>query len=155
MNLLKTVRAVALFEAAKGLLVLLTGFGALSFFRHDTQHLAEQLISHLHLNPARHFPRVFLDAAADLANAHLWMLATVAATYSAVRFTEAYGLWFGRRWAEWFAAISGGIYIPLEVYELLHRPTWLACGALAANVAIVGLMIFALRRTEARRETST
>ncbi|MCA1678755.1 MAG: DUF2127 domain-containing protein, partial [Actinobacteria bacterium] len=22
-----------------------------------------------------------------------------------------YGLWRGRRWAEWFAAVSGGIYI--------------------------------------------
>ncbi|MCZ7627423.1 MAG: DUF2127 domain-containing protein [Candidatus Methylomirabilis sp.] len=44
----------------------------------------------------------------------------MAAGYASVRFVEAYGLWLERRWAEWFAAVSGGIYIPFEIYELLY-----------------------------------
>jgi uncharacterized membrane protein (DUF2068 family) len=148
MSLPNTVRAVALFEAAKGTLVLLTGFGALSLIHHDAQRIAEQLVGHLHLNPAKHYPRIFIDTAANLTDVRLWRLATLAATYGLIRFVEAYGLWVGRRWAEWFAAVSGGIYIPFEIYELLQRVTWLAIGALVANVLIVVLMIHALLRVQ-------
>jgi len=146
MRLLSTVRAVALFEAAKGALVALAGFGALSLVHHDAQRLAEQLVGHLHLNPAKHYPRIFIDAAAHLTDARLWVLATLAAAYGLVRFVEAYGLWRGRRWAEWFAVVSGGIYIPFELYELFQGVTWVSLGALVVNVLIVGLMINALLR---------
>ena len=50
----------------------------------------------------------------------------------------------GRRWAEWLAAVSGCIYIPYEIYHLFHRATWISVGALALNVFIVGMMIYAL-----------
>ena len=154
MPLLNTVRAVALFEAAKGTLVLLTGFGALSLIHHDAQRIAEQLVGHLHLNPAKHYPRIFIDTAANLTDVRLWRLATLAAMYGLIRFVEAYGLWLGRRWAEWFAAVSGGIYIPFEIYELLQRATWLAVGALVVNVLIVGLMIHTLLRVQSADRSS-
>ncbi len=153
MRLSRTIRAVALFEAAKGALILLAGFGALSLVHHDTQRFAEQLVGHLHLNPAKHYPHIFIDTAAHLTAARLWVLATLAAAYALVRFVEAYGLWRGRRWAEWFAAISGGIYIPFELYELFQGVTWLSLGALVVNVFIVGLMVNALIRTH-RAETA-
>lgn len=63
------IRAVALFEAAKGGLILAAGLGALSLIHHDLQHVAEQLVSHLHLNPVRSYPRIFVDAAARLTDA--------------------------------------------------------------------------------------
>ncbi len=43
--------------------------------------------------------------------------------YSGARSVEAYGLWFERRWAEWFALISGAIYLPVEIYELRRHVT--------------------------------
>jgi uncharacterized membrane protein (DUF2068 family) len=141
-----TVRAVALFEAAKGALVLSAGIGALSLVHHDAQRLAEQLVAHLHLNPAKRFPRIFIDVAAHVTDARLWALAALAAAYGLLRFIEAYGLWRERRWAEWFAAISGAIYIPFELYELFQGVNWLALGALAVNALIVASMLSALRR---------
>ena len=146
MRLASTVRTVALFEAAKGALVFLTGFSALSLIHHDAQRVAEQIVAHLHLNPANRYPRIFLDAAAHLTDDRLWLLAAFAGVYGLVRFVEAYGLWRGRRWAKWFAAISGGIYIPFELYEFFEGATWLSVGALVANIFIVGLMINALLR---------
>jgi uncharacterized membrane protein (DUF2068 family) len=143
-----TIRAVALLEAAKGTLVLLTGFGVLSLIHHDAQRFAEQLVGHLHLDPAKHYPQIFIEAAADLTKTRLLLLAALAATYGLVRFIEAYGLWHGRRWAEWFAAVSGTIYIPFELYELFHRLNWLSLGALVVNVLVVGLMVNALHRTQ-------
>jgi uncharacterized membrane protein (DUF2068 family) len=142
----KAVRAVALFEAAKGALVLLAGFGALSLVHNDAQRLAEQVVGHLHLNPASRYPRIFIDTAAHLTDARLSVFAILAATYALLRVVEGYGLWRHRRWAEWFAAVSGGIYIPFELYELATGAAWLSLGALLANIFIVGLMINALLR---------
>ena len=146
MRLARTVRAVAVFEGAKGALVFLAGFSALSLIHHDAQRFAEQLVGHLHLNPASRYPRIFVDVAAHLTDASLWLLATLAGVYGLVRFVEAYGLWRGRRWAGWFAAVSGGIYIPFEFYELFDGAGWLSFGALLINLFIVGLMINALFR---------
>lgn len=141
-----TVRAVAAVEAAKGVLVLLAGLGALSLMHRDVQQLAENLISHLHLNPAKHTPRIFLDASAHLTHARLYWLAAFALAYAALRFIEAYGLWRERRWAAWLAAVSGAIYIPFELAELSSGITALAMLALAVNVVVVGLMSATLVR---------
>jgi uncharacterized membrane protein (DUF2068 family) len=83
------------------------------------------------------------------------LLAALAATYGLVRFIEAYGLWHGRRWAEWFAAVSGAIYIPFELYELLQGINWLSLGALVVNVLVVGLMVNALYRTQPAGSSKT
>jgi uncharacterized membrane protein (DUF2068 family) len=143
------LRTIALIEAIKGALVLMVGFGLLSFLGRDTEIFAEHLVSRLHLNPAHHYPQVFIHAMADLNNTHLWLIAGLAALYALVRFFEAYGLWYARRWAEWFAALSGAIYVPFEIYELAHRASWLKFSALVINLVIVGYMVWVL--TESRR----
>lgn len=102
------LRAVAYFEALKGVLVLAVGFGLLSFLGRDTEVFAERLVNRLHLNPAHHYPQIFIHAMADLSNSRLWLIAGFSAFYAAVRFTEAYGLWRERAWAEWLAALSAG-----------------------------------------------
>lgn len=144
MRFSKTLRSVAMLEAAKGLLVLVVGCGLLSLLHHDVQRFAERLVGHLHLNPAAHYPRIFIDLANKLSDNRLLGLAAGAALYSVARFIEAYGLWFARRWAEWFAAISAGIYVPFEIFELYERVSWLSLGALAINVAIVAIMLYFL-----------
>jgi len=138
------MRTVAMVEAAKGLLVLLAGFGLLSLIHRDVQAAAERLVQHSHLNPAGKYPRIFLDAATKMTDARLWLLASFAAMYSLVRSVEAYGLWYERRWAEWFALASGSIYVPVEVYELFHHFTWLKVAVLATNLGIVAYMAYAL-----------
>ena len=81
----------------------------------------------------------------------LWLLAAFAALYASVRFAEAYGLWLGRRWAEWLAALSSAIYVPIELYEIAHHATLLKFGALVINVVIVVYMACLL--AENRRGT--
>lgn len=141
------MRAVALIEAAKAALVLLAGLGLLALVHRDVQTLAERFIRHSHLNPASRYPRVFLDAADRVTDGRLWTLAALAGAYALVRGIEAYGLWFERRWAEWFALASGGIYLPVEIYEVIHRVTWIKITVLVANAGIVAYMGYALRRS--------
>ncbi len=53
-------------------------------------------------------------------NLDLWIGGTL--VYSAIRFAEATGLWLEKQWAEWFALISGCLYLPIEIYELARMP---------------------------------
>ena len=133
----RTLRGVAIFEAAKGLLVLLGGIGLFELIHRDVQQIAEQLIAHTHLNPASSYPRIFLDFASKVTDGKLLALASLALAYALIRLAEAYGLWFERRWAQWLGAVSGGIYVPIEIYELFHQASTIKFIALVANLTIV------------------
>lgn len=137
----KGLHVVALFEGAKGLLVLLVGFELLSLIHKDIHEAAMHLVKHLHLNPASHYPRIFLDLMESVNDTRLWGLASAAAVYSLVRLIEAVGLWYRKKWAEWFAILSGGIYIPVEIYEVIQRQTWPRVAVLVVNVGIVAYLL--------------
>ena len=140
------IRLIALLEAAKGMVVLLVGFGLLELVHRDIQVMAEELVQYFHLNPASHYPRIFLDATTHLNDANLWLLAGAALFYAGLRLFEAYGLWYRQRWAEWLGAVSGGIYIPIELYELLHGVTWTKVTLLCVNAICVIYLVQSLRR---------
>lgn len=142
------LRTVAVFEGIKGILVLFVGFGLLAFIHKDLHLAAEQLVRHLHINPARHYPRIFIDLANHLNDAHLWVIAFSALAYSTVRFVEAFGLWKHRQWAEWFGLLTGGMYIPLELFETVYRVTWPKATVLIVNAAIVGYLAYVLFRRQ-------
>ncbi len=144
------LRAVALFEAFKGAIVLIAGFGLLSFIGRDAEQIAEQIVHRMHLNPANHYPQIFLEAAAKVNNTHLVLLAVFAMLYTTIRFVEAYGLWHERRWAEWFAALGGGIYVPIEIYEVIQRVTWVRVTFLTLNIAVVAYMVWLLTENQRR-----
>ena len=136
------LRTVAAFEAMKGALVLVVGFGLLSLIHRDAQEVAERLVRRSHLNPAHHYPRIFIEAATHVNASNLKILALGAVLYSALRFTEAYGLWRARAWAEWFAIISGAVYLPIEIYELIRHATIIKAIVLIINIGIVAYLIY-------------
>lgn len=136
-----------MFEAAKGLLVLMVGFGLLSVVHQDVEQLAEELVGHFHLNPASRYPRIFLDVTSHLSDFRMWLLATFAFCYASLRLAEAYGLWRGRRWAEWLAVASGTIYVPIEFYELFTGLSWIKIATLTANIAIIAYLSRVLWRS--------
>ena len=144
------IRTVALFEAAKGLLVLLVGFGLLALVHRDVDAVAAAIVRQLHLNPARHYPQIFLKAAERLNDTRLPFLAAGAFAYAMLRFVEAYGLWYERHWAEWLAIGSGALYLPVELYGFFRHRTLLHAAVFVVNAAIV-LGVLYVRLSEGRR----
>ncbi len=145
----RTMRAVGLMEAIKGLIVLGGGFGLLGLLHHDVRRLAVSLVTRLHMDPERHYAGVFIDAASRVTDARIWALAALALTYSSLRFAEGYGLWHARRWALWLGATGGAIYMPVEIYEMWQRPNPISVGTLTLNAAIVAYLLWNLRRRQA------
>lgn len=143
------LKVVAWLEATKGALVLAVGLGVFEMLHRDIQAGAERLVRNMHLNPASHYPRVFIEAMTRLDKPHLRLLAAGALAYALIRFIEAIGLWGGRRWAEWFGALSGSIYLPLEIYNLWAGVTWPRVTVLLTNLVVVGYLVFVLARAPA------
>lgn len=142
----RALHAIALFEAIKGGVALAAGLGLLGLLHYDVRRLALALLWRFHLDPETHYPELLLHYA-DLLNAiDLRTMAPVAIAYITVRWLEAYGLWKEKAWAEWLAALSGALYIPLEVAHLVHRPGLINAGVLLANIGVVGFMAFQLWR---------
>jgi uncharacterized membrane protein (DUF2068 family) len=140
------LHVVALFEGAKGVLVLLAGFGLLSFIHKDAHDAAARLVEHFNFNPASHYPRIFLDLTERVTDSQLWAMSFAALMYSIVRMMEAVGLWLRKRWAEWFGALTGGMYIPIEIYEIARGVTWPKVTVLTVNVGVVTYLLFVLVR---------
>ena len=150
LNQSKALHAIALFEGVKGVAAIIASFGLLSLAHHDVRAIALALIGHFHLDPDAHFPRILLDDAAILANANLSQAVILAWAYAAIRLTEGYGLWKDRAWAEWLAAVSGAVYLPLELSHLLAHTTVINGMVLTGNIAVVVYMVVRLRRRRGR-----
>jgi len=135
---------VALFEGAKGLLVLVAGCGLLSLIHKDIHEAAMRLVKHFHLNPASHYPQIFLDLTERINDTNLWSMALAAAMYFVVRMIEAAGLWLRKSWAEWFAVLTGGMYIPIEIFEVVRSVTWPRVTVLVINLGVVSYLLYVL-----------
>jgi uncharacterized membrane protein (DUF2068 family) len=141
-NIERGIRTVALFEASKGLIILIAGFALLNLIHKDLQSIAEEIVRHLHMNPARHYPRIFIEGAAGISDSKLKYLAAFAFLYSLIRFIEAYGLWHIKTWAEWFAILSGAIYIPIEIIGLFRHATIIKGSIFLINLIIVLYLLY-------------
>lgn len=76
---------------------------------------------------------------------HVSWLALGAFGYAMIRFIEAYGLWRKFRRTEWFALLSGAIYLPFEVYELMHSLNLLSATALLVNLGVMFYLYLTLK----------
>lgn len=139
---LKALQAVASLEFIKGVVVLLAGCGVLSLMHRDVWGVADSLLGFLHISPDHRYAQMFLNWADDVTDTKLMVIAGLAFLYSLLRLVEAYGLWRARPWAEWLAMISGAVYVPFEVFDLLNKPTLIRGGILLINLLVVGYMVY-------------
>ena len=148
---IKGVRTVATLESVKGLIVFLAGLGLLTMRHKSIWGVAESLLEFLHVSPYHHYVGVFIDLVSRLSDLRLWKVALVASIYVLLRFIEAYGLWYALPWAEWMAAITGGIYVPFEILDFIRRTTWPRAAVLVVNLGIVFYMLYLRFEAEKKR----
>ena len=140
----RALRAIAVFEAVKGIAALAAVIGLLDLVQHDVRRLALALIGHFNLNPDARYPSILLHYADVFTGANVRSLLFLASGYIVVRMLEAYGLWNDRAWGEWLGALSGGLYIPFEIRHLVHRPSIINAAVLAGNIFVVGFLVYQL-----------
>lgn len=142
----KALRAIALFEAAKGFGALAVSLGILTLVHADMRAIVVNLIGAIGLDPEAHYPAMLLHYVDIFTEANKVPLVLIVAAYVAVRLSEAWGLWFQRPWGEWLGALSGALYVPLEVRHLMLKQNWASALVLTFNVAVVAYLGWLLWR---------
>ena len=56
-----------------------------------------------------------------------------------------------RKWAEWFGVVTGGMYIPVEIYEVTRGASWPKITLLAVNIGVVTYLLFIMCRSDKRK----
>ncbi|PBS13428.1 hypothetical protein CMZ82_04555 [Lysobacteraceae bacterium NML93-0792] len=136
------LRAIALFEAAKGVIAIL-GAAALAAIGPDAlQREIQSGLTHLGIAVERG-SSALLDA---ITPQTVHIAIAVGLVYAGMRLLEAWGLWRHRAWASWLGCIGAAAYLPFEIYALWHHPDWLTWGVFVLNVVIVLVLARDLQR---------
>jgi uncharacterized membrane protein (DUF2068 family) len=50
----------------------------------------------------------------------------------------------GQQWAKWFGLLTAGLYVPIELFEVIRGATWPKLTVFIVNVGIVGYLAYVL-----------
>lgn len=140
-----TIHIIAAEKVVKGGLLVAVAFKLLSLVDHDVNAWAADFVSRHGIDAGNRYVHSILERLAGVDNKQLITLSVVALLYSGLLFTEGLGLWFQKRWAEYLTAISTALLIPLEIYEIYERFTWVRIAVLIINLFIVWYLATRLR----------
>ena len=132
-----TLWIIIIIKLLKGLLFVALAVLAYTLSDNDLPAEYRGLLHHLRLNPERKF---FADLAIKVGNlTEAKVLWTAAGTllYSLFSLVEGVGMMFRAGWAGWLAIGESAFFIPIEIFELIHRPTKLVGVILVLNIFIV------------------
>jgi uncharacterized membrane protein (DUF2068 family) len=127
---------------------------AILLFAHDRtslRHRYYQFLAHWQAAAggpvSNHHIGVFheLDRLFSFSTRDLYLFATGVLAYALLEGVEGVGLWWQKRWAEYLTFLATLIFLPVEIYELTERVTWLRVAALVINLAIVCYLLYAKR----------
>ncbi len=135
----RKLRAVALVDVAKAVVVLAIGFGLLRAHSHALETGGLSLLRLLDVDATLAWSRRFLSFL-HAADGEKGLLVLAACAYAALRLLEAWGLWRLRNWARWLGLVSAGVYVPFEIYYLVRTPNLTSLAVLAINLAVLWLL---------------
>jgi uncharacterized membrane protein (DUF2068 family) len=139
------LRTIAVYKLLKVLLLLAVAYGEL---RLSDASLTAKLLTWASARPFGLEHKVvtqLLEWFSGLSASRVHALRMVTLAYAAVFAVEGVGLWMQKRWAEWLTVVITASLIPLELWELFHRPTPGKAGVVIANTAIVAYLIWHVR----------
>jgi uncharacterized membrane protein (DUF2068 family) len=137
---------IAAFKLLKGLALLAVAIGALKLLHQDVAAIADHWINAFKVDPHNRYILWLLAKLPLVNDRKLTELSVGTFIYSAVFLTEGIGLAFHKRWAEYFTIITTASFLPLELYEIIHRATIAKGVALAINILVVVYLVRELRR---------
>ncbi len=140
------LKLIAAERFVRGLLLLAAGTYLLTHQSKDFGKIAERVLRAVSLDPRRPFFHRVVDYLHHLHASEIKVAALFALGYGVLELVEGTGLWLDKLWAEYLTVIATALLLPLELYELVRKPTALKAGGIAVNVAIVVYLILVLRR---------
>lgn len=148
-----TIRAIAIFDGTKGLLALIFTTLFITIYQSDAYGVAEILIKDFHVDPQSYYPHLLLMVATTFTGGRLVALCICAYLYSAIKLSEAYGLWRQRQWGRTVGILSIGVLVPFEIYEIFHHLSIGKIVILLINIAIVVILFIGFGKPDQKLGT--
>ena len=132
-----TLYAIIAIKLGKGLLLLLLGAGVYSLHDNNLPDEFRQSLQFFHLDPEKAFFTELARKISTITPANVVWIARGTVLYSLFSLVEGTGLMFRISWAGWLAIGESAFFIPIEIYELMHRYSHAILIILGLNILIV------------------
>ena len=139
--------AIGVFKLLKGVVLVAVGIGALRLVNKDVAAEVYRWANAFRVDPGNRYLHLLLARLSIVNEKNLKEFSVGTFFYSGLFLTEGTGLLLRKHWAEYFTIIVTGSAIPLEIYELIRRATYVKGIVLALNVAIVAYLAMTVRRS--------
>jgi uncharacterized membrane protein (DUF2068 family) len=133
-------------RAIVGTLLILVAVGLFSLVDRDVAELARKVVRTLNLDVDNQYLQAFLGRL-DLANrVTIMRLSAGTLLFGALGWTQAVGLYYKKRWAEFLTVFAVCLFIPFEIYHFHQKWSGLRLTGVALNILIVIYLVNRLRQ---------
>jgi len=139
---------IAVYKALLALFFVALGVAALHLLNKDIDDVISQLGGWLRLSPESKFVNFLYDHSSMMSEPLLKRIGLLAFVYAAVSLAEGIGLYLEKAWAEYLTLGITASFLPWEIFEVLHRATWVRVALLIVNTVI---FVYLLKIVAARR----
>lgn len=136
---------IGLFKLVKGVGLLVVAAGLLELLHKDVAAVTTHWVQMLRVDPDNRFIHKALVKMFSVTPKQLKELSAGTFVYAAIFLTEGAGLLGRKRWAEYLALISTGLFIPLEAWELQRNFTLIKLAVTGVNFLIVWYLAARIR----------
>lgn len=127
-NSAPTLYFIIFFKLLKGTLALLLAFGVYKLRNQDLGDVFDHVLRIIHLDPENRFLSDLADKVDQITPSNVRWFATGTFLYSLFALVEGVGLIFRVPWAGWLTIGESAFFIPIEIFELMHRRQVAASG---------------------------
>ena len=141
-----TLYVIIAIKLLKGALFVALAITAYALSDNDLPAELQKVLHWLRLNPERKFWSELAVKLGTITESRVLWVAIGTFVYSLFSWVEGLGLIFRISWAGWLAIGESAFFIPIEILELLHRPSKVVWVVLALNIFIVWYLFQNRRR---------
>jgi len=137
---------VGLFKLTKAAFFTTVGAVAFHLIHANLGDMVIRLIDSLRIDPEGRMASFLMDRVDLIGHHQLREAGAYSLIYAVLCMIEGVGLIRHKVWAEYFTVILTTLFLPLEIYELIHRFETYKIGLLLANVAVVLYLLWVLKK---------
>ena len=142
----RALRWIAGYNLAKGIVFMILALGFLGFLHKDVDQIVGQWLISFGISLENVHVAALLARLDLVTDRQLEVLSSITFLLAGVFVTEGVGLCFRQRWAEYLTVIVTASFIPVELFESIKRFGPAKFILLVVNVAIVGCLLWILKK---------
>lgn len=132
-----SLRVIGIFKLTQSLLIASLALAAMHLIRPTVAAKVREWVDDMPLEGQQDVARRAASWLLGLPPTAAQVLVGGTLLYALLFAVEGVGLLMKRRWAEWLTVVATASFVPIEVWEVAHRPGVMKVVIIAVNLAVV------------------